>query len=70
MTFNWKWVILTLDSLDSQTATAKPEQQWYVKGGENTKIQLANTTLCIDAGAKSEWCHRHSDPDNREKNKD
>ncbi|KAI0525949.1 hypothetical protein F5B22DRAFT_633309 [Xylaria bambusicola] len=38
-----------------KTAAAKPEQQWYIKGGQNTKIQLANSTLCVDAGAKSNW---------------
>ncbi|RYP85170.1 hypothetical protein DL770_005084 [Monosporascus sp. CRB-9-2] len=26
-----------------------PEQQWYLKDG-STKLQLANTTLCLDAG--------------------
>jgi hypothetical protein len=36
-----------------QTITNKPEQQWYIQGG-NTTIQLANSTLCLDAGAKSE----------------
>ncbi|KJR89244.1 uncharacterized protein SPSK_06629 [Sporothrix schenckii 1099-18] len=34
-----------------QTLTSKPEQQWYVKDGAS-KIQLAGTTLCLDAGAK------------------
>ena len=34
-----------------QTLTSKPEQQWYIKDGA-TKIQLADTTLCLDAGAK------------------
>ncbi|KAI0117664.1 hypothetical protein GGR51DRAFT_554944 [Nemania sp. FL0031] len=38
-----------------QTAATKAEQQWYIKGGENTKIQLAGTTLCVDAGAKTNW---------------
>ncbi|KIH87795.1 hypothetical protein SPBR_05318 [Sporothrix brasiliensis 5110] len=37
-----------------QTLTSKPEQQWYVKDGAS-KIQLAGTTLCLDAGAKSKW---------------
>jgi len=37
----------------SQTLNNKPEQQWYVKDGA-TKIQLAGTTLCLDAGPKSE----------------
>jgi hypothetical protein len=32
----------------------KPEQQWWLKDGK-TKIQLANSTLCMDAGAKSAW---------------
>lgn len=38
-----------------QTNTNKPEQAWYLKS-DDSKIQLANTTLCIDAGAKSEHC--------------
>ncbi|CAK7199582.1 hypothetical protein SEUCBS139899_002265 [Sporothrix eucalyptigena] len=40
-----------------QTLTSKPEQQWYVKDAAsgNSKIQLAGTTLCLDAGAKSNW---------------
>ncbi|KAI1351391.1 carbohydrate-binding module family 13 protein, partial [Xylaria sp. FL0043] len=38
-----------------QTAASKPEQQWYVKSGENSKIQLANSTLCVDAGAQTNW---------------
>ncbi|KAI0913266.1 hypothetical protein F4824DRAFT_499994 [Ustulina deusta] len=38
-----------------QTAASKAEQQWYIKGGDNTTIQLAGTTLCIDAGAKTNW---------------
>jgi hypothetical protein len=37
----------------SQTITNKPEQQWYITAGK-TKIQLANSTLCFDAGAKGE----------------
>ncbi|KAF2463073.1 uncharacterized protein BDR25DRAFT_329913 [Lindgomyces ingoldianus] len=37
-----------------QTLNNKPEQQWYLKEG-NTTIILANTTLCLDAGAKSNW---------------
>ncbi|KAH8898377.1 hypothetical protein GQ53DRAFT_777789 [Thozetella sp. PMI_491] len=37
-----------------QTLNNKAEQQWYIKDGK-TKIQLADTTLCIDAGAKSNW---------------
>jgi len=37
-----------------QTLDHKPDQQWYLKTG-NTKIQLATTTLCLDAGAKSNW---------------
>jgi hypothetical protein len=36
----------------SQTAAKKLEQQWYIKAGNNTKIQLAGTTFCVDAGAK------------------
>ncbi|KAJ4377306.1 hypothetical protein N0V83_000130 [Neocucurbitaria cava] len=37
-----------------QTLTSKPEQTWYIKSNA-TKIQLADTTLCMDAGAKSAW---------------
>lgn len=37
-----------------QTLTSKPEQQWWLKDGDS-KIQLAGTTLCLDAGAKSAW---------------
>ncbi|KAF2651091.1 carbohydrate-binding module family 13 protein [Lophiostoma macrostomum CBS 122681] len=37
-----------------QTLTSKPEQQWYIKGG-NSSVQLAGTQLCLDAGAKSNW---------------
>ncbi|KAK8118077.1 uncharacterized protein PG998_006358 [Apiospora kogelbergensis] len=32
-----------------KTGNNAPEQQWYLKDG-STKIQLANTTLCLDAG--------------------
>lgn len=35
-----------------QTLSSKIEQQWYIQAG-NSSIQLANTTLCMDAGAKS-----------------
>ncbi|KAI0022140.1 hypothetical protein F4780DRAFT_777853 [Xylariomycetidae sp. FL0641] len=38
-----------------QTRTDTPEQQWYLKDGEGSKIQLAETTLCVDAGEKSAW---------------
>ncbi|KAI1183736.1 hypothetical protein F5B17DRAFT_447888 [Nemania serpens] len=38
-----------------QTGTKKMEQQWYIKAGQNTKIQLVNTTMCMDAGPKSAW---------------
>lgn len=44
----------------SQTLTSKPEQQWYIQSG-NTTIQLANSTLCLDAGAKSELPDCHAD---------
>ncbi|KAK3317703.1 hypothetical protein B0T19DRAFT_296503 [Cercophora scortea] len=37
-----------------QTLNNKPEQQWYIKANQ-TKIQLADTKLCVDAGAKSNW---------------
>ena len=36
----------------SQKLNNKVEQQWYIKLGA-TKIQLANTTLCLDGGPKS-----------------
>lgn len=36
----------------SQPLNKKPEQQWLLKPG-NTTIQLVDTTLCLDAGAKS-----------------
>ena len=39
-----------------QTMAGKPEQQWYLTSGTgDSKIQLAGTTLCLDAGAKSAW---------------
>ncbi|KAF2190660.1 carbohydrate-binding module family 13 protein [Zopfia rhizophila CBS 207.26] len=37
-----------------QSRNDKPEQQWYIKDG-NTTIQLVDTTLCLDGGAKSNW---------------
>lgn len=37
-----------------QTLTSKPEQVWYIKANQ-TKIQLADTTLCMDAGPKNSW---------------
>ncbi|PSN64567.1 hypothetical protein BS50DRAFT_557168 [Corynespora cassiicola Philippines] len=37
-----------------QTKNDKPEQHWYIKDNQ-TKIQLVDTMLCIDAGAKSNW---------------
>ncbi|KAJ9157009.1 hypothetical protein NKR19_g4008 [Coniochaeta hoffmannii] len=37
-----------------QTLTSAPEQQWWLTAGDS-KIQLAGTTLCMDAGAKSAW---------------
>ncbi|KAI1081508.1 hypothetical protein F5B20DRAFT_536246 [Whalleya microplaca] len=37
-----------------KTAANAPEQQWYIKDG-NTKIQLADTTLCLDGGAQANW---------------
>ncbi|KAI3332076.1 hypothetical protein HD806DRAFT_479295 [Xylariaceae sp. AK1471] len=57
---NTKFVVVpkgrtTGSALVVQTAASKPEQQWYIKAGNNTKIQLAGTTLCVDAGAKSNW---------------
>jgi len=40
---------IVVNSLDN-----KADQQWYLKEGDS-KIQLAATTLCLDAGAKSNW---------------
>ncbi|KAF2010707.1 carbohydrate-binding module family 13 protein [Aaosphaeria arxii CBS 175.79] len=37
-----------------QTLNNKPEQQWYLKA-DASKIQLAATQLCLDAGEKSNW---------------
>ncbi|KLU85284.1 hypothetical protein MAPG_04312 [Magnaporthiopsis poae ATCC 64411] len=37
-----------------QPLSSKKEQQWYLKAGV-TKIQLAETNWCMDAGAKSNW---------------
>ncbi|KAL1881480.1 hypothetical protein VTK73DRAFT_3542 [Phialemonium thermophilum] len=37
-----------------QTLANTAAQQWYLQSGP-TKIQLANTQLCLDAGAKSNW---------------
>ncbi|KAI0171965.1 carbohydrate-binding module family 13 protein [Hypoxylon sp. FL1284] len=37
-----------------KTGAQTPEQQWYITSG-NTKVQLAGTTLCLDAGAKTNW---------------
>jgi hypothetical protein len=37
-----------------QSLTSKADQQWYIKANQ-TKIQLADTTLCMDAGPKSGW---------------
>ncbi|CAN9227217.1 unnamed protein product [Alternaria sp. RS040] len=39
-----------------QRTTSTPEQSWYIKAPNNaTSIQLAYTTLCMDAGPKSGW---------------
>ncbi|KAF2845032.1 carbohydrate-binding module family 13 protein [Plenodomus tracheiphilus IPT5] len=42
------------NTLVVQSLTSKPEQQWYIKANQ-TSIQLADTTLCMDAGPKSGW---------------
>ena len=36
------------------TLANKPSQQWWLQNGK-TRIQLVDTTLCIDAGAKANW---------------
>ncbi|KAK0667834.1 hypothetical protein QBC41DRAFT_227589 [Cercophora samala] len=38
-----------------QIKNDKPEQHWYLKDGPGVRIQLAETNLCLDAGAKSNW---------------
>jgi hypothetical protein len=40
-----------LVSNHSQTFASTPAQQWYLKEG-NSSIQLADSTLCLDGGAK------------------
>ncbi|KAL6703414.1 hypothetical protein ACN47E_009673 [Coniothyrium glycines] len=37
-----------------QSFTSSPQQTWYVKANE-TSIQLADSTLCMDAGPQSAW---------------
>ncbi|KAG7287513.1 hypothetical protein NEMBOFW57_007025 [Staphylotrichum longicolle] len=37
-----------------KTRNDKPEQHWYLQNGA-TKILLADSTLCLDGGAKSNW---------------
>ncbi|KAI2602033.1 ricin B lectin domain-containing protein [Hypoxylon sp. NC1633] len=37
-----------------KTAANTTAQQWYIQEG-STKVQLANTELCLDAGAKTNW---------------
>lgn len=32
-----------------KATSPKPEQQWWIKDG-NTKVQLADTNFCLDAG--------------------
>lgn len=44
---------LTKSPCHSQIRNDKPEQQWYLKDGTGVRIQLAETNLCLDAGAKS-----------------
>ncbi|XP_014558837.1 carbohydrate-binding module family 13 protein [Bipolaris victoriae FI3] len=39
-----------------QSLTKSPSQTWYLAAPSNsTSIQLASTTLCMDAGPKSGW---------------
>ncbi|KAI1180709.1 carbohydrate-binding module family 13 protein [Nemania sp. FL0916] len=57
---NTKFVVVpkartTGSTLVVQTGASKAEQQWYIKGGMDTKIQLVGTTMCIDAGARTAW---------------
>ncbi|TLD30400.1 hypothetical protein PspLS_02424 [Pyricularia sp. CBS 133598] len=37
-----------------QQLNGQPEQQWYIKAGQ-TKIQLVDTTWCMDAGLEANW---------------
>lgn len=47
----------SINTINRQTLTSKPEQQWYITAN-TTKIYLAsNTTLCLDAGAKCTYIH-------------
>jgi hypothetical protein len=37
-------------------ASTKPEQKWWLTAASgDSKIQLAGTALCLDAGAKAAW---------------
>ncbi|TVY85340.1 hypothetical protein LSUE1_G000287 [Lachnellula suecica] len=48
------YVIVPKAAKNGSTIVVKPEQQWVIAAG-NTTIQLANSTLCLDGGAKSNW---------------
>lgn len=41
-------------STHSKTRADTPEQQWWLTDGA-TKIQAANTTLCLDGGEQGEF---------------
>jgi hypothetical protein len=54
-----KFVIVPKARTSGSTTIVKtfndtPEQQWYLQDGA-TKIQLADSTLCMDGGAQSNW---------------
>ncbi|KAL2126376.1 hypothetical protein VTI74DRAFT_1090 [Chaetomium olivicolor] len=56
---NTKFVIVPEARTAGSTTTVKtlynkPEQQWYIKNG-TTNIQLVDSTLCMDGGAKKRF---------------
>lgn len=46
-------------------ANPKPEQQWWIKDG-STKVQLANTGFCLDAGTGEFLVSDHHNWDTKE----
>ncbi|KAK4145985.1 uncharacterized protein C8A04DRAFT_26145 [Dichotomopilus funicola] len=54
-----KFVIVAKEATAGTTTIVKtradtPEQQWWLTDGA-TKIQAANTTLCLDGGEQANW---------------
>ena len=58
---NTKFVIQAKAPVKAGTTTVVQQaantvaQQWILKSGTGSKIQLANTTLCMDGGPKANW---------------